>query len=763
MALLIQRAINGLIPARFSRSRPPSLATRPDRILLGVRPGERPSDKPPVRIYLGTERGQFRAERIFLWSIEKYRDPSRIYEIYLMRDIKGFKRGFWLTGFTNYRFAIPEFAGYSGRAIYNDADQIYLADPAKLFDLDMGKAGFLSINDRDTSVMLIDCQRMADAWNGHDVRRLSRKALESRARQAGLWGELDGGWNARDSEYHPKHSMLVHFTTLHTQPWRPFPEQLVYFPNPTGQLWPDLEDEANVAQFLPFSAKRPSRHWNLLSLQQTEHAGAHGSADYPTLLSPEPPSQRQDSLVVDRLLERVPDEDISWVLQRLMQASRQLVLSVREPLSQQAGRYRRSRYFWLQHLNNASAMVPDCRWRLNHHAGLWRRPTQVCGGPTPAGDIVALTHHKPGHDAQALAIAQALSKATGRPLRRLQMRPHHCLIPGAVQAAMEDAAVVVASGWWPTRLARRLAKRQPELRLVLAGRKAGPAPEYGGIVLQCRHFGLPPHPRQWITDLPLNAGPAPLADAHAPEYAAWQPWLSAEHRVALLLGGPSRNVVFSAEQAALLARQVSDWSRAHNARLLVVGSRRSAPILRAVRQGLSEQDLLYVWQDQDPSNPYGLALTQAQHLVVTTDSESMLADAAHSGGAFWVLEPGPMKHSIWQRFSTWVAARATRPRFNRRGSIRPQQGINYLCARALAQHWVLPPRDLPALAQRLIQSGQAAPFIEASQTALLAVAKPHTNTRSAPMAATIDRIITVLSLQSPESVGSAGAERHHAR
>ncbi|TFG61325.1 MAG: hypothetical protein E4H32_07520, partial [Nitrospirales bacterium] len=81
--------------------------------------------KTPVRIFVGTETAQARAERIFVWSIDVVRDPSRTYEIYLMKELNGFDRRRWLTGFTNYRFAIPELAGGSGRAIYNDVDQIY--------------------------------------------------------------------------------------------------------------------------------------------------------------------------------------------------------------------------------------------------------------------------------------------------------------------------------------------------------------------------------------------------------------------------------------------------------------------------------------------------------------------------------------------------------------------------------------------------------------------------------------------------------------
>ncbi len=92
------------------------MRARPERVVLGVKEGVPPSSKPTVRIFLGTEPAQHRAERIFVWSIEQVRDPSRVYEIHLMKELAGFDRRRWLTGFTNYRYAIPHFAGGKGRA-----------------------------------------------------------------------------------------------------------------------------------------------------------------------------------------------------------------------------------------------------------------------------------------------------------------------------------------------------------------------------------------------------------------------------------------------------------------------------------------------------------------------------------------------------------------------------------------------------------------------------------------------------------------------
>ena len=716
MALLTQRIIRGLIPAKFSSERPPARRNKPDRIVLGVKPGRRPSDQPPVKIFLGTERGQFRAEQTFLWSIEKHRDPTRIYEIYLLRDLKGFQRGFWLTGFTNYRFAIPEFADFEGRAIYNDADQVYLTDPAELFDTPMGKAGFLSINDRDTSVMLIDCKRMAEVWNAHDVRRLNRKKLEARARQAQLWGDLDDGWNARDSEYSPQESKLVHFTTLHTQPWQPFPDQFVYYPNPTGDLWPNLESESIKAGFMPVSATRPSRDWGSIHLKLSSHLNG---AAIQELLSPGQHERMKGSLTVTDWLNEVPDADLPWVLTRLFSSTRDLTINLSEPVSNQS-RYRRNLHYWLQQLDLASRRHPKTRWIFNHRSGLFGTSTH-CGGPTPEGDILVLLHRKPGHNQQAKAIADELARQTGRRVREAQIKTSETgffirrslgLKASSVESGeVANTALVVAGGWLPTRVARQLAQnrlheKKPQLRLILSGRKAGPPPIHGGVVVQCEHFGLPPAPKRLLSLLPLNRGQADAQGNTLP----WQRWLDARKRVALLIGGPSRSHRLDSVQAQALAEQASAWARESKAQLLVVTSRRSRDLIDPILRGLAETDLLYKFLPNDEQNPYQLALEHSDHLIVTGESESMLADAASQGRGFliWPLQrrkPGP-----WQRLSKAIADKATRPRFNRRGSVRPQQGLTYLCARWIERNWILPPRDTEMLIAELYRRGIAAPF-----------------------------------------------------
>jgi hypothetical protein len=242
-------------------ARPPGTATAPEVLLLEPEPGTTPSPKPPVRIFLGTEPAQARAERVFVWSVLRVRDPSRRYEVHVMRDLEGFERRLWKTGFTNYRYAIPHLAGGSGRAIYNDVDQVYLADPAELFDADMGGKAVLSIDERETSVMLLDCAKLVPLWPLVDARTVaSHKQFRTRVTDAGLWGRMSPFWNSRDHEYRPDRSKLLHFTILHKQPWRPFPDELRYRPHELAPLWLGLEREADAAGFeLSRLPRRPGR------------------------------------------------------------------------------------------------------------------------------------------------------------------------------------------------------------------------------------------------------------------------------------------------------------------------------------------------------------------------------------------------------------------------------------------------------------------------------------------------------------------------
>ena len=124
----------------------------------------------------------------------------------------------------------------------------------------------MSISDRDTSVMLIDCARMATVWPLAAVRRERRKRLESaRAKDQRSVGSdrsrlerprrrVSSGPFASDPFHRVADAALA-----------ALPRQFVYQANPVAPVWEALENDADAAGFQPFTAERPSRKFAALS------------------------------------------------------------------------------------------------------------------------------------------------------------------------------------------------------------------------------------------------------------------------------------------------------------------------------------------------------------------------------------------------------------------------------------------------------------------------------------------------------------------
>lgn len=705
MALRTQR----VIAAVFSdRDWHPRGQYRQAPVKVVLEPGNGGDTRAPVRIFIGTEAAQFRAERTLLWSIRRHRDPSRSYEIYLMKDLAGFKRLRWLTGFTNYRYAIPEFAGFAGRAIYNDADQIYLDDPARLFDTDMQGRGVLSINDHDTSVMLVDCARMASCWNLETARSRSRRALEADMREeSGLWGKLDGNWNVHGEDYIPGQSRLVHYTTIHGQPWRPAPRDYVYQPSPSGDLWQKLEGEADAAGFQVFDA-------------------AHPSPDFPA--DRELPGAAAGTPVTG--LEEFPDWDIPWMLDDLFSRNPDGV-SIRIDANARPRRTPTHPLWWYAQLTAAGARHPRVPWQLTvRNRGLLpgRHSAHCWSGGPPAHlppRTWVLLYYKAGHRSQALGLAEALGweyetrdvmpafLRYGLAAARTALGRAPGRLPGGIAPPWPD--LVIASGWIPALIARWIARRSGgRTRLILLGRKSGPVGETQNIGIACRHFRLWPEPRRLDTVLPPNKVNRERLAQAAQRWPKLFDDRPAPH-VVLLAGGSSRQCEMTPNIARDMATQVRRRVEDAGGTLAVVTSRRTgAAAAEALRDGAGPAAIVETWRPQSESaNPYLGYLNAADILVVTGDSESMLAEAVTTGKPVYIYPLPPRRPGPLLRLSEAIYHHARRDRLNTRGSHRPQQGLQYLCARIVHRRWLLPPRDLHTLHQGLIDLGVARRFGEA--------------------------------------------------
>jgi mitochondrial fission protein ELM1 len=764
---------------RTNRNRGAGVRPGPQRVVL--RPREAAAGtKPPVRIFVGTEPGQSRAERVFVWSVEQVRDRSRTYEIYLMKDLVGFDRRRWLTGFTNYRFAIPHLAGAAGRAIYNDVDQVYLADPAALFDADMGGHGYLALSPQDTAVMLIDCARMAPVWPLDVVRAERRKAIEARAAAVpGLWGRLPGEWHARDWEYERGRTKVLHFTTIHTQPWQPFPGAFAYQPNPNGYVWDDLERSADAAGFHVFTAESPSDEYaavigRLRAAPATARAavpdasdladllaqaGARSVLDYTVgvrddetdaaalastyggrviqradpavagreLLPPEP----ADAVVCRAGLERVPADDVAWAVDALAGRARRLLYAVvaderrEEPLRDGTTlrTEARGRTWWASRFAAASARHPRVFCRLVFTEG-----GQVAyvreWGPRVSGEprVWILGDDKAGHTTQSVGLAEALGCAYDVKALRfslLNRLSNHVL--GASRLGLDRRRsaplvppwpdAVISTGRRTAPVARWIAKQsRGRTRTVHLGRKGGEAPDGFDAVVSCAHFRLPPHPRRIETAAPLTAVTrAGLAAAGR----RWQGLFgdAPSPHVVLVVGGTTAQHRLDAGAARRLGTDVRAFAEAAGGSVFAITSPRTGTeATEALAEALGARHHVHRWRPGERDNPYLGYLALADVLVVTGESESMLAEAAATGTPLYIY-PLPVKPpGLRARLRGWVLARAGAQPRKRKGTVRPQQGLEYYCARLIERGLVRPERDVERLHARLIELGIAQPF-----------------------------------------------------
>jgi mitochondrial fission protein ELM1 len=729
----------------------PYFRDQPDLVVLGPRPGTIPSAKPPVRIFLGTEDAQYRAERVFFYSIEQVRDPARAYEIHLMKNLAGFDRKGWRTGFTNYRFAIPDLAGREGRAIYNDVDQIYLADPALLFDLDMEDHGYLAISAKDTSVMLIDCARMAPIWNRAAASTGGKHALTNRpAETPGLWGPLDRHWNARDQEYREGQTKCLHYTALHQQPWQPFPNDYSYHPNPLAYVWHDLERAADAAGYQVFTAEAPSPGFDRIvrgnaalpapgSLSSAARGllATLGDARVLAVTVPgEPPvlpgpattvldlarerarltEEQAEAVVAVGVLDRVPPADIGWLLDGLFGAATKLVV-VGVTAAARSGLG--SGEWWRRRVAEAAARHPGVSWHLDVAAGVGE----------PAADHTVRRVEDPGAprvwalvaaDARDQAQVVRLAEALGWPYETKHLvytgksrLPN--MVLGASLASLDQVRstplqapwpdLVIAAGRRSVPVARWLrAQSGGRTRLVQLGRPAAPFDLFDLIVTTPQHR-LPIRDNVLHVTAPLSGIVPESPEALA---ARWRERLRGlPPPYAALFVGSRRPWRLTEEAAAELGALAADEA-AEGGQSLLVLAHRSVPeaVLRALRAKLSVPHHLVRGDGAADEEARAGFLALAERVIVTGDDPGTLAETSLVGKPALLFElPKWYDRLVVVRPALRTLALLVGGGTTYRGTPHQQHVVGRLLDELTARGLFVPPRDQDAFYRALAARG----------------------------------------------------------
>lgn len=208
-----------------------------------------------IRIYIGTEPGNEKAEKALHWSIiESSTVPIDLYwmsDKYTgsiwqnwnkrrnTREINTDKG--WKTNFSSFRWVIPQACNFTGKAIYLDVDQIVLKDIKQMWNLPLNEHWVLAITQKRTDVMLMNCEKFKhEEWPTAPAMRDSGHSQlihRKRVQRLGSIGPLDKIYNCLDGEgYTPGTTRLIHYTIMRTQPWHPAPQYIKYESHPLPEV-----------------------------------------------------------------------------------------------------------------------------------------------------------------------------------------------------------------------------------------------------------------------------------------------------------------------------------------------------------------------------------------------------------------------------------------------------------------------------------------------------------------------------------------------
>jgi mitochondrial fission protein ELM1 len=327
--------------------------------------------------------------------------------------------------------------------------------------------------------------------------------------------------------------------------------------------------------------------------------------------------------------------------------------------------------------------------------------------------IWALLDDRPGHQTQVKGLADRLGlpfEARNLAFNRLNRLPNPLL--GASLLSLDPRKsdpltppfpdIVIAMGRRCLPVARWIKQASDgRARLVHIGRKGVTAADDFALLITCAHFNMPPHAQRLAVTLPpTQVTRAALAEARA----TWAGLLATRKRphIVFLIGGETALHRFPAGHAVDLLQRAEAATRSIGGSLSVVTSRRtSAEVVKAM-QDAADQAFFQLFAPRQTSNPYLGYLAWADALIVTGESESMLAEAAATGAPLHIASmpaktPGTVRRIKRQMTSMAVGE--------------PGGAVAGLC-RALFNHgWITPSRDFDKMHSLMYEAGLARPFV----------------------------------------------------
>lgn len=321
--------------------------------------------------------------------------------------------------------------------------------------------------------------------------------------------------------------------------------------------------------------------------------------------------------------------------------------------------------------------------------------------------VWAILEERAGDDAQVVNLVESLGwpYECKKPLYSLWEVAAHRLV-GVIpdRQGREDLFsppwpdLVVTIGGRSIVAAHRIKElSQGKTRLLCLGRPWGPL-DWFDLVVTTPQYRLPALPNVLQNALPLNRPPK-MADSEA--LRSWRSRIDELPRphVAVLVGGGNGTYRFDRRAALDLAQRADAHVRSSGGSLLVATSPRTGGgATEALLSSIESPHLAYRWSGSGrDDNPYALFLEDADEVVVTGDSASMLADACATGAAVFLYQmPETRRTRLLNRLFASGADSARRAAWHAR------------VERLVAKGWWTPRRDMGRIHEQLLARGRVA-------------------------------------------------------
>lgn len=288
--------------------------------------------------------------------------------------------------------------------------------------------------------------------------------------------------------------------------------------------------------------------------------------------------------------------------------------------------------------------------------------TSPAQAPSEAPLVWLLMGNRAGDNSQVLGLGEALGwrleekhfvYTSYEKLVNLPFGAHLLGVVGDRSSPIEPPwpDLVISAGRKNEPIARYIRKVADEpVRLVHVGRPWARV-ETWDLVVTTPQYRLPNAPNVLHNDTPLHRVTRERLDRAAD---AWRDRVSHLPRpyVAVLAGGNSGPYPFDRASGARLAKEADALAKGLGGSILATTSARTLPeTAEALYDGIESPGILYRWKKNDPDNPFFAFLGLADHVIVTADSVSMMAEACATGRPVYLYDTGEgrtsMKHNPW--------------------------------------------------------------------------------------------------------------------